>query len=235
MYAVVLAGGLGLRLRPYTDDKPKCMVEVLKRPILEYQIEWLRRSGISDIVVACGYRHDAIERYFGDGKKLGVKLVYSVEEKPLGTGGAIKRAFSSGGVRGTFVVLNGDTITSINLKDAIEFHSSKGGVATVVVVPYRSPFGIVEFDEENLVEGFREKPELPHWVNSGIYVLEEGVINYLPDEGSFEVLSLPRIAEQRKLFAYKASGLWKPIDTYKDLLEAEEELARALFNTLLET
>jgi len=136
MYAIVLAGGLGLRLRPYTDDKPKGMVEVLKRPILEYQVEWLRRSGINDVVIACGYRHDAIERYFGDGRRLGINIDYSVEEKPLGTGGAIKKAFSKGGVRGTFVVLNGDTITSINLKDALGFLRSKGGVAAVVVVPF---------------------------------------------------------------------------------------------------
>jgi NDP-sugar pyrophosphorylase family protein len=233
MYAIVLAGGLGLRLRPYTDDKPKGMVEVLKRPILEYQVEWLRRSGINDVVIACGYRHDAIERYFGDGRRLGINIDYSVEEKPLGTGGAIKKAFSKGGVRGTFVVLNGDTITSINLKDAVGFHRSKGGVATVVVVPFRSPFGIVEFDDEGFVRGFREKPELPHWVNSGIYVLEEEAVKYMPDEGSFEMSVLPRLAEERRLFAYRASGLWKPIDTYKDLVEAEEELTKALFSSLL--
>lgn len=235
MYAIVLAGGLGLRLRPYTDDKPKSMVEVLKRPILEYQIEWLRRAGVSDVVIACGYRHEAIEHYFGDGKRFGVNLTYSIEEKPLGTGGAIKRAFLRGGVRDTFVVVNGDTITSINLKDAVDFHRSNGGIATVVVVPYRSSFGIVEVEDGNIVKGFQEKPELPHWVNSGIYVLEEDVVAYLPDEGSFEKLALPKVAEQRRLFAYKSSGFWKPIDTHKDLLEAEDELTRTLFISLLGT
>ncbi|MEM1775262.1 MAG: nucleotidyltransferase family protein, partial [Desulfurococcaceae archaeon] len=114
MLAAILAGGLGKRLRPYTDDLPKPMIQVADRPILEWQILWLKKYGIREIVLLVGYRKEKIIEYFGSGSKLGVKITYVVEDDPLGTGGAIKNAEHVLSKDEVFLVLNGDIITNLN-------------------------------------------------------------------------------------------------------------------------
>jgi len=231
--AIILAGGQGMRLRPLTNDRPKPMVQILGKPILEYQVEWLRSMGVEDIVFCCGYRHEVIQRHFGAGEGFGVKVVYSVEEEPLGRGGAVKRAMHRLGEAERLLVVNGDSITTIPLEPLIEYHDGAGCLATLVAVPFRSPYGVLDLDESNRVRGFREKPELPHWVNAGIYVFEMRVEDYLPMVGDTEEETFPRLAGLGLLAAYKSRGFWRTIDTAKDLQETEDELRTILSKTLL--
>jgi len=223
--AVILAGGLGLRLRPLTNDKPKPMVVVKGSPIAEYQIEWLRKNGICFVTFACGYRHEKIREYFGDGKDFGVNVRYSIEGEPAGTGGAIRRAMSMTH-ENPVVVVNGDVLTDLNLSDLIAWHKNHCFVASIVAVPLVCPYGVLDIWEgSDMVFGFREKPVFPDiWVNAGIYVMEKSVTTYLPEKGDVEEEVFPELARRGVLGVYRSTAWWKAIDTVKDLLRLEEEL-----------
>ncbi len=228
MHAIILAGGLGLRLRPLTADRPKPMVEVLGKPILQYQIEWLRKNKIRDIVIACGYRYEKIMEYFGNGENFDVRIKYSIEEKKLGTGGGIKQALKFVDDDDPDVIAtNGDIILDIDIRPMIEFHKKSNFMATIMLVPFRSPYGIVEVDDAtNAIRGFVEKPELPYWINGGVYIMNKEIIEVLPDAGDIENTAFPQLAKEGKLGGYKARGYWRAIDTVKDLNEAEKELRK---------
>jgi len=235
MYAIVLAGGLGLRLRPLTNRKPKPMVEILRKPILEYQIEWLKSQGVDNFVIACGYKHEKIVKYFGDGEKLGVRIQYSVEKEKLGTGGGIKQALNYVDENEEdIIVTNGDIITTIDLKPMIEYHKETNFMATMLLVPFKSPYGIVDVDETSRIRGFREKPELPYWINGGVYIIKRNIVDFLPDRGDIEKETFPVLAEKGLLGSYKSRGFWRAIDTIKDLSETEDELKKLLMKVLLE-
>ncbi len=232
MHAVILAGGKGERLRPYTQDRPKPMVEVLGIPILAYQIEWLRTQGVTDVVVACGYRHEVIQDYFDDGRKWGVRIRYSVESEPLGRGGALKQAL--GLVEGDVcVATNGDVITNVPLREVVDLHRRRGDVATLVLSPFVSPYGIVDVTEDDRITGFHEKPELPYWINAGIYVLSRSVRDLLPDVGDHETTTFPALAAQGRLGAYRSRAYWRGVDTIKDLSEVTREFEQRLMSSFL--
>lgn len=234
MKAIILAGGKGERLRPFTDDRPKPMVEVLGIPILGYQIQWLQAQGVTHIVISCGYRCEVIQEYFGDGQKWGVDITYSVEETPLGRGGGIKQAFSllpPGD--DPLVATNGDIITNFSLQPVIEAHGRCGALATIVLTPFISPYGIVEVSGDSRVLRFQEKPLLPYWINGGIYILSRGVYPYLPDQGDHEETTFPQLAQEGKLAAFKISTFWRAVDTVKDLSEVNQELEKRLINSFL--
>ncbi|MBN1484293.1 MAG: nucleotidyltransferase family protein [Chloroflexia bacterium] len=227
MKAIILAGGKGKRLRPYTDDRPKGMVEVLGMPILEYQVRWLHANGIDGVLFSCGYRNDVIREYFGDGSKWGVTVAYAVEETPLGRGGGIKYALSHlAPADDPVVVTNGDVITNFPLSAMIAEHRSSGLMATIYLAPYFSPFGIVDVDEDGAVLGFREKPELPYWINGGVYVLNRAISDYLPDQGDHEIETFPHLVEQGQLGAYRSRAYWQPVDTVKDLSVTSQDLGQ---------
>jgi len=235
MYAIILAGGLGLRLRPLTNRKPKPMVEILRKPILEYQIEWLKSQGVDNFVIACGYKHEKIVKYFGDGEKLGVRIQYSVEKEKLGTGGGIKQALNYVDENEEdIIVTNGDIITTIDLKPMMEYHKETNFMATMLLVPFKSPYGIVDVDETNRIRGFREKPELPYWINGGVYIIKRNIVDFLPDKGDIEKETFPVLAEKGLLGSYKSRGFWRAIDTIKDLSEIEDDLKKLLMKALLE-
>ncbi|GBD30474.1 D-glycero-alpha-D-manno-heptose 1-phosphate guanylyltransferase [bacterium HR32] len=232
MHAVILAGGKGERLRPYTQDRPKPMVEILGIPILGYQIEWLRSQGVTDVVVACGYRHEVIQDYFDDGRKLGVRIRYSVESEPLGRGGALKQALAL--VEGEVcVATNGDVITNVPLREVVEQHRRRGDVATLVLSPFVSPYGIVDVTDDDRITGFHEKPELPYWINAGIYVLDRSVRDLLPDVGDHETTTFPELAAQGRLGAYRSRAYWRGVDTIKDLSEVTKEFEQRLLSAFL--
>ncbi len=225
MQAIILAGGRGERLRPFTADRPKAMVEVHGTPLLAYQLRWLRGQGVTDVVIACGYRHEVIVNYFGDGTAWDVRIAYSVEEEPLGRGGALKQAMRTlPAGTAPWLATNGDIITDLSLAPALEQHRSDGVPATVVVTPFRSPYGIVDVDARNRVVGFREKPELPYWINAGIYLFSPEVLPLLPERGDHEDTTFPRLAAEGRLGAYRSRAFWRGVDTAKDLAE----VARAL-------
>ncbi len=222
MKAVILAGGFGKRLRPLTDKRPKPLIEVDGVPILILQIEWLKKSGIDEIILCIGYRKEAIMKRIGDGSSFGIKVRYAIEEEPLGTGGALKNAESLIKDNTSFLVLNGDIITDIDPSLLCQ-KIANGAWSSISIVPLRSPFGIVEIENE-LVKGFVEKPVLPEYsINAGIYCFSNEIFNRLPQKGSIETETFPALAEESKLVAvsYPRSA-WISIDSHKDIEKASE-------------
>ena len=225
MYALILAGGKGERLRPLTDTVAKPMVEVNGKPILWHQVTKYKELGITDFIILCGYRWESIRDYFGDGSRLGVNIQYSVEESPLGRGGALKQGLACvPDSESTVLACNGDILTNEDLKLMIAPHRETGALATVMLTPYPSAYGVVEIDGSNRITAFREKGELPLWINAGIYLLETAIRPELPDLGDHETTTFPRLADEGKLFAYCSRSFWKAVDNHKDLREAEEAI-----------
>ena len=228
MYALILAGGKGERLRPLTDTLPKPMVPVCGKPILEHQVTWLKAGGVTDVVFLAGYRWEAIKDHFGDGKTFGINAHYSVEDSPLGRGGAIKKGFPKvPETEETVAVLNGDVITAETLDNLSARHrerrsANESHMATILVVPMVSPYGLVEMDETGTVTGFREKVEMEHWINGGIYLFERTIVAELPDIGDHETETFPRLAQAGQLAAFRSRSFWHSVDSLKDLREAEE-------------
>ncbi len=220
MQAVILAGGFGKRLAPLTSEVPKPLLPVGGKPILVRQIEWLRGFGIRDVVLAVGYLRHKIFEALGDGRRFGVRIFYSVEEEPLGTGGAIKNAepFITDDI---FIVLNGDVLTNLDLNKLVEALGDADGA--IALVPLRSPYGIVEFDANGHVTHFREKPLLEgFYINAGVYALRRKILSELPDRGNIEENLFPRLAQQRRLKAVIYRDVfWKSVDSLKDLEEVD--------------
>jgi len=223
MHAIILAGGKGERLRPFTNNRPKGMVKVEGKPILEYQINWLKQYGVSEIVFACGYKHEVIKNFFKDGKDLSLKISYSIEESPLGRGGGIKKAWEKINNNETIIVTNGDIYTDMDLQKVIQAHKEQnkkhGIIATICLFPYKSPYGIVRFNEDGIIQSFQEKRALPYWVNGGIYIFQPEVKKYLPDLGDHETTMFVELAKDGLMYGYKSVDFWKGIDTVKDLHE----------------
>ena len=231
MYALILAGGKGERLRPLTDTLPKPMVPVCGKPILEHQVEWLKAGGITDVVFLAGYRWEAIKDHFGDGQDFGIKAHYSLEDSPLGRGGAIKAGFPQvPSSEQTVAVLNGDIITDETLDRLSAFHRERKSanephLATIMVVPMVSPYGLVDMDASGTVTGFREKVEMEHWINAGIYLFDRAMAAELPDLGDHETETFPRLAQAGQLAAMRSRSFWRSVDSFKDLDEAEQHVA----------
>jgi len=225
--AVILAGGLGMRLRPLTDDRPKALIEVNGRPISEYQLEWLsKEAGVEKAIFACGYKWEKLKDHFGSNYQ-GTPIDYSVEDEQLGTGGAIKKAISQAAEGEMIIVTNGDIVTDLPLKRMIESHSQAGAItASMLVVPYKSRFGVVKIDKLKMVRGFDEKPAFPDvWINGGVYLLNgRKALRYLPDKGDIERETFPRLVTHGELLSYPYYGDWWFIDSLKDLRELEQTL-----------
>ncbi len=225
MYALIIAGGEGERLRPLTSDRPKPMIEVAGKPILEYQVEWLAGQGVSDVILLCGYKAEIIQEHFEDGSRFGLRVHYSVEREPLGRGGALKL-----GARllppdeELALGLNGDVLTNQPLTPLLRHHRRKGATATVMLTRLRSPYGITRGDRAGHIVAFDEKPMLPHWINAGVYVLAPDFFRRLPERGDHERTTFPELAAEGKLFGYRSRAYWRSIDTFKDLTKAAVEV-----------
>jgi NDP-sugar pyrophosphorylase family protein len=229
MHAIILAGGKWERLRPFTEDRPKPMVEIMGVPILGYVLHWLQGQGITDVVLSCGYRHEVIETYFGNGERLGLRIAYAVEEEPLGRGGALREALGRIPEKEDVVIAtNGDIITNLPLAPLLAAHRPRQMLATVVLTPFVSPYGIVEVNETDRVTQFHEKPELPYWINAGIYALSPGIREHLPERGDHETTTFPALARAGRLGAYKMQAYWRTVDTIKDVNEVASEFQRRL-------
>lgn len=220
--AIILAGGKGERLRPLTNDRPKVMVELDGKPILAWQIEWLKSFGITKFVLTVSYKHEVVQDYFGDGSKFGIEVDYSIEDTPLGRGGGIKKAFQSKLVADAedVVVCNGDIITKLDLSKMIENHLSQKALVSLLLVPYISRWGVVKLDENDHIIGFEEKPKLPYWINGGIYLFNKNVEPMLPEKGDHEKETFPKIPKE-KFIGFKDEGFWRAVDVVKDKSEAE--------------
>ncbi len=232
MQALVLAGGKGLRLRPLTENVPKCLVDVGGKPILMHIFGWFAKHGIDEVVLAVGYKHEAVSDFLRvHGDEIPMRVALSVEDTPLGTGGGIKNAARRGLIKGDFVVVNGDVITDADLSYMIKaFYEKKAqGVKAVMALrKERSPYGVALVDGNLIIHSFEEKPELQDvWINAGIYVMASDVVNMLPDSGDIEKCLFPKLAWEHKLAGIKINGYWRSVDSLKDIEEVNGELKRA--------
>jgi mannose-1-phosphate guanylyltransferase len=222
--AVVLVGGEGTRLRPLTYTTPKPMLPIANRPFLEHQVEHLRAHGIDRIVLACGYKPDAIRAHFGS------ELEYVVEPEPLGTGGAIAYAAREAGVSETFVACNGDVLTDLDLTALVAFHRDRRARMTIALHPVDDPsrYGVVATGADGAVTAFIEKPPpgttTVRAINAGTYVAEPDVLDLIPSGGavSVEYDVFPRLVGQG-LFALADEGPWRDIGTPESFLAANLE------------
>ncbi len=224
-YAIILAGGKGERLRPYTDDKPKPMIPLAGRPVVENQVLQLKKAGVEQIVFAVSYKREVLMKHFGDGSRWGIKISYSEENEPLGRGGGIKKAMSFlPEAWDNVYATNGDNLWRVDFEKFQEVHKKNKAIATMMAVKLRSPYGIVHIDDLDRIEGFVEKPLLPHWLNAGVYLFNREIYDLLPDKGDMEDSTFPELPKE-KFLAFKSEGYWKGFDTIKDLNEAEKEAA----------
>ncbi|OYT46738.1 MAG: nucleotidyltransferase [Desulfurococcales archaeon ex4484_42] len=226
MKAAIIAGGFGKRLRPLTLEKPKPLVEVAGKSIIQWQIEWFKRYGVDTIVVLTGYLREKIIEFLGSGQKLGVNVVYVVEDEPLGTAGAIKNAE---GVLSdsVFLAVNGDIITNIPLDKLVNDLIKSDALASIALVPLRSPYGIVEVDSEGNVKSFKEKPMIEEYlINAGVYAMKPQILHYLPRKGDLERSVFPQLAKEGLLRGVIFKDVyWRAIDTVKDVEEVSKELS----------
>ena len=231
MKAVILSGGLGTRLRPLTINTPKTMVPVLNIPFLEYVIRRLRQHNVSQVVLALNYLPQPIKDYFGNGSRFGIKLNYILEETPLGTAGAIKNAEKF--LDETFLVLNGDIFTDLDLTAMIDFHNKKESGVTIALTPVNDPtsYGLVETDVQDRVTRFLEKPSwsqvTTNMINAGTYILETDVLSSIPPQTkfSFEREVFPPLLEQGEpIYAYPSSCYWMDIGTPEKYSQLNEDL-----------
>jgi NDP-sugar pyrophosphorylase family protein len=223
--AILLAGGKAERLGDAAQGRPKALVEVAGRPLAEYQIRRLAAAGVDRVIVSCraGQEHEFEQALEG----IGVELAFAGEDEPLGRGGGLKFAARLRRETGPCFALNGDELFDVDLEALLAHHRSRAPAATLTVAPLPSPFGVVEVGDDDLVAGFREAPKLPHWVNIGLYVLDDAAIERLPERGDHELSTFPELAEEGKLLAFRHEGLWLTVNTPKDLRVAEDYFAAA--------
>ena len=202
------------------------MVEVNGTPIVEHHLSWLRANGIERAFLLTGYMHEVIAEHFSVSRVEGLDVRCIAEASPLGRGGAFKNAYREAGLSDpTVIATNGDVLTDQTLAPLVEAHERAEALATVLLTPMISPFGIVETDG-GLVTGFREKPPLPYWINGGVYVLTQEAIARFPDVGDHETETFPALASEGRLAAFESGAYWKSVESQKDLREAGERLAR---------
>lgn len=207
MDAIILCGGLGKRMRPKTETIPKAMVEVRGKPLIDYQIDWLKRNGIENIILACGYRWEMLKEHLGN------TVTYSIEHEPLGTGGAVRNALPH--VKSdSFIVCNVDDLNDINISELSTITPN-----VMCLSQFRCPFGVVHTDNGRVIK-FEEKPLLNVWVSMGVYLLHKNIEPYLPVKGDIEKEVFPKI----ELKAYKHTGYWLTANTEKDIEELEKKL-----------
>lgn len=229
--AVILAGGEGKRLRPLTSRLPKPMIPLVNRPFLLHMIEYLAHHGVTDVILAMGYLPGPIRDHFGAGAGLGVKLTYSVEEKPLGTAGAVKLLERH--LTGTCIVFNGDIVTNLDLSEHLRLHRERRAQASLFLVPVDdpSPFGVVETDASGRVLAFTEKPKREdaraNTINGGCYILEPGVLAHVPpgEYHMFEHGLFPKLLQiGAPMYAYAPPAYWNDVGTPASYLQVHRDL-----------
>ena len=231
MKAVILAGGEATRLRPLTCNTPKIMVPVLNRPFLEHLVGYLKKHKIIDIILAVGKSPEQIEDYFGDGSKFGVTIVYSIEDFPMGTAGAVKNAERF--LDDSFIVFNGDIFTDIDLSAMMRLQRENKAMASLALTPVEDPtiYGVVEADSQGRVRRFTEKPSwdkvTSNMINAGIYILDPDILSYItPNSFSmFERDVFPPLLERgQAIYSYPSQDYWIDIGTPAKYLGLQHHL-----------
>lgn len=228
--AVILAGGLGTRLRPITYEIPKALIPIHGRTITEHLLDLLKKYDVKDTILCIGYLKDKIKDYFKDGSQFGVSIGYVEEDKALGTAGPVKLACSKfpKSFRETFIVSNGDELKDINLDEMYALHKKKKALVTIALTKVEDPskYGVAKLDGNSILE-FVEKPKKEdapsNLINSGFYMMEPEVIKMIPNGFSmFEKDIFPKLAGQGKLFGYPFEGQWFDIgnmERYEDAIK----------------
>lgn len=234
MKALILAGGFGTRLRPLSCTRPKLLFPLANQALLDWTFKSLSDNGVDTAVLAVNYMAEAIVRYFGP-TKFDLGIIYSREDRPLGTAGPIKKAADLLIDDEPFLVLNGDIISDVDYRSLVEYHKKKGGLATIALiqVPDPSRYGSVELDGEGRVLSFVEKPERgmapSNLISAGIYVFEKEVLDYIPEgKVSTENEVFPILAREGKLYGYEAHGMWVDIGVPESYLEANRMILKKL-------
>jgi NDP-sugar pyrophosphorylase family protein len=226
MKTLVLAGGFGTRLRPLSCSRPKMLFPIANKPLIDYNLEALSNDGVNTVILAVYYMAESLVRYLGP-TKYDLGIMYSREQRPLGTGGPIKKAKDM--LNGdSFMVMNGDILTDFDYHRLLNYHKEKGGIATIALTQVNDPtrYGSVELDWEGRITRFVEKPEQgkapSNLINAGIYIMEPEIFEYIPDgrKVRIETEVFPQLAEEQKLYGFESHGFWMDIGEPQDYLGA---------------
>lgn len=226
MKAALLVGGAGTRMRPLTYVVPKCLLPVGGKPLLERTLRYLGTYGITDFVLCVSYLKKQIIDTFGDGRALGLKIEYAQSETPLGTAGQLATAAPL--LKDTFLAMNGDIVTNMNIGNLLESHKKAGVVATIALKEFgvKIPYGHVLVGDSGMVKAFVEKPTLNFMANAGVYVMEARVMDYIPREksSSLETDIFPQlIARGEKLGSYYEAAYWADVGSMADFERVNNE------------
>ena len=235
MKAVILAGGKGTRLKPYTTVFPKPLMPIGDKPILEIVVQQLKSHGFNEMIMAVGHLAELIMTFFNDGSKYGIKIKYTREDQPLGTAGPL--ALMKDELNETFLMTNGDVLTTLNFSELVNYHKRNGTIATIALKKrdVKIDFGVVELDDSNSIVGYSEKPKIDHLVSMGVYIFEPRVLEYIkPTEYlDFPDLIKRLISNGEIVKGYVYDGYWLDIgrpDDYEKANREIEEIYPKLFN-----
>lgn len=221
MKAVILAGGLGMRIRPFTKVIPKPLLPIGEKSVLEIQINQLKRSGFNEIYIATNYMGDYIERFFGDGSSYGVKLTFSREEEPLGSAGPLSLLKDE--LTEPFIVMNGDILSLIDYEKFFNFAVRNNGMLTLAIKKHITPYAFGNiFFQDDLVTGLEEKSDIIRYIMAGIYVVTPDIFEYIPEKKSYGMDDLIRTMLEKKvpILKYLMSEYWIDIGRIDDYEEA---------------
>lgn len=225
MKAVILAGGLGTRLRPFTQIIPKPLLPVGDRSVLEIQIAQLKRHGVDEVIFATNYKSDLLVSYFGDGSRFGVKLTYSLEKKKLGTCGPLSLLKEK--LKDSFVVMNGDILTNLDFRKAYDFHQAKKGVLTVVSKDVIFPLSYGNLiSEGDQIVNIQEKPNIRVEISTGIYIMSSKIFEYIPYNQQFGMDELIQslVDKHVPVYRYKTDKYWLDIGRLDDFEKAQTDV-----------
>ncbi len=224
--AIILSGGLGIRLKPFTAAIPKPLLPIGEKAVLEIQIEKLVRHGFTDVILATNYKSDYIENFFGDGSRYGINLIVSKEDEPLGTAGPIRLVDHL--LTEPFLVMNGDILTHTDFSKIYDFACSKSSLLTLgikkIIMPYA--FGNIFFEDDR-VTGIQEKPELITYAMAGIYIMKPEIMRLIPRNKYFGIDKLVQemLAQQLTITKYEIKEYWLDIGRLDDYESAQNEFA----------
>lgn len=224
MRAIILAGGKGTRLRPYTVVLPKPLMPIGEYPILEVIVRQLAYYGFTHITMAVNHQSEIIQAFFGKGEKWGIYIDYSLENKPLSTMGPLRLIRD---LPENFLVMNGDILTDLNFREFYDFHERSHNLFTISshTRVIKTEYGVLELTNDNQLSGFKEKPVIPYTVSMGIYMVERGVVQHIPEENAygFDHLMIDLIKKGKRVSVKNYEGYWLDIGRPDDYMQAIEE------------
>ncbi len=228
MQAIILAGGKGTRLKPYTTVLPKPLMPIGDCPILEIVIKQLKKNGFDKITLAIGHQHDLFMAFFGNGEKWEIEIDYFIEKEPMGTAAPIRQIED---LDDTFLMMNGDILTDIDYRKLFLVHKNNNADLTIATHKRRQDinYGTLEYDADQILTNFLEKPTYEINVSMGIYILSRQIISYIPEQGHFDFPDLVHrvLAEKKKIYCHPYNGYWMDIgrpDDYEQAIEDYEKI-----------